>query len=424
MKSRVIQDFVTEFRKFIPITLTTILFITVMTIFGFIHHASNDIERQIYNTIYEFNDFDRTHICNTIGCEYVIVNKDKNETYYKSINRELTSSNEYTTYSATGKFTINNLTIYPLSGEMGIELVKYNTIFVVDFPQTMRLVVGIAFILIIIIVAMVILYYNYIIKTIRTNDLMSYSSEKTNLQSLITSVLTENLHHEMKTPLASMMSELRNIKKQTKRELVTCNKCPNFNYSESVDLSFDIIEENIKSIHNIIETIKTSKMMRYSNGNRSIYDIISSAKDITRVTAKVKFFDIEIDENFKSYSLDKFRNEDLLNIIINHLKNSVEANSTKIVFDCPNNISSTGYLLFYIIDNGNGISQKAKDHIYDLHFSTKGSTMNESMRGVGMYLSKQLLKAYGGIHGDEWLHDTSSDGTTFAIRVPAKIKHK
>jgi signal transduction histidine kinase len=148
-----------------------------------------------------------------------------------------------------------------------------------------------------------------------------------------------------------------------------------------------------------------------------------SAKDITTVTSKVKFFDITIDPAFKKFSLNKFRNEDLLNIIINHLKNSIEANSTKIVFDCPNDKNSHGYLTFYIVDNGNGIPKKALDQIYELHFSTK-DTPNDAMRGVGMYLSRQLLRAYGGEEADEWVYETSKDGTTFAIKVPVKYKSK
>jgi signal transduction histidine kinase len=414
-----IVHYIKEFKHLIIASFIVIFVFSTITVVGFIHRAAVDVKNQIEYNIYEFNEFDRTHLCNITGCTQVKSVINDKVVYFTPKNRELVEAKEYKEIG----FTVGNVTIYPLARELGVTLERYKTVFVVPFPQTMIYVLITISIIVIMLFTAGALYFNYSIRRIRTSDLMSYSSEKTNLQSLITSVLTENLHHEMKTPLASMASELRNIKINLKEEMDNCSSCSRFTPKDNVLRSFDIIEADIKSIYNIIETIKTSKMMRYSNGNRSIYDIIMSAKDITTVTSKVKFFDITIDPAFKKFSLNKFRNEDLLNIIINHLKNSIEANSTKIVFDCPNDKNSHGYLTFYIVDNGNGIPKKALDQIYELHFSTK-DTPNDAMRGVGMYLSRQLLRAYGGEEADEWVYETSKDGTTFAIKVPVKYKSK
>ena len=414
-----IRDLFYEFKNLILGALFIIFVFSTVTVVGFINRAAVDVKNQIEYNIYEFNEFDRTHLCNITGCTHIESIIGDKSVHFEPLAKELVDTNPKDEYY----FTVANVIIYPFSRELGVYMDKYKTTFIVPFPQTMVYVLITITIIVLLLFILGAIYFNYIIRRIRTNDLMSYSSQKTNLQSLITSVLTENLHHEMKTPLSSMASELRNIKINLKQEIVDCSTCSRFISKDNVLSSFDIIEEDIKSIYNIIETIKTSKMMRYSNGNRSVYDIIMSAKDITTVTSKVKFFDITIDEQFKMFSLDKFRNEDLLNIIINHLKNSIEANSTKIVFDCPNDKSATGYLTFYIVDNGNGIPKSAIDNIYELHFSTK-DTPSDSMRGVGMYLSKQLLRAYGGSQGDEWVYNTSKDGTTFAIRVPVKYKVK
>lgn len=418
MRSDILHVF-SEFKHIILGAVFVVFVFSTVTVVGFVNRAAEDVRTQIENNIYEFNEFDRTHLCNITGCTHVDYYVGGKTQHYEPVNKELKEVKSMDDFS----FNIRDVRIYPFVYKIGVLLPNHNTLFVVPFPQTLKYVLITIAIIVIILLVTGILYFNYNMRRIRTHDLMSYSSEKTNLQSLITSVLTENLHHEMKTPLASMASELRHIKQQMGISN-ECSGCSRFDSKTNLLPSFNIIEEDIKSIHNIIETIKTSKMMRYSNGNRSLYDIISSAKDIVTVTSKVKFFEISVDDNFRQFSLNKFRNEDLLNIVINHMKNSIEANSTKIVFDCPNDKNASGYLTFYIVDNGNGIPAKAKDKIYELHFSTKDTPMNDSMRGVGMYLSRQLLRAYGGDQGDEWVYETSKEGTTFGIRVPVKYKVK
>lgn len=66
-----------------------------------------------------------------------------------------------------------------------------------------------------------------------------------------------------------------------------------------------------------------------------------------------------------------------------------------------------------VIDNGSGIPESARRHIFDAFFTTKG----ESGTGLGLYLSRSFVQSDG---GDLRLEHTSEGGTTFRIVLPAR----
>jgi signal transduction histidine kinase len=290
-----------------------------------------------------------------------------------------------------------------------------------DIPYTINIIIIYMILLLTIYTTISISLFSYYVRAVRTKDLLRFSDEKTTLSNLITTVLTENLHHELKTPLAAISSEIMYIEEDINNILEERNCLSCKMYVENSPLhSFENIKTNLGIIYNIIETMKMSKIIKHSNGSKSIYDVVDSASKIMLITSKVKNFSIEIEEDLKNYSLNGFRNEDLLNILINHFKNSIEACSTKIVVKNLEGVKDNK-LKFYIIDNGNGIPKNAIDKIYDLHFSTKPVSEKDSTRGVGLFLSREILRQYG--KGDEKLYSTSKEGTIFEISVPAKIKN-
>jgi signal transduction histidine kinase len=301
-----------------------------------------------------------------------------------------------------------------------IYIYKQNKWYETDIPYVINIIIMYMMLLLTIYTTISISLFSYYVRAVRTKDLLRFSDEKTTLSNLITTVLTENLHHELKTPLAAISSEIMYIEDDINNILEERNCLSCKMYLENNPLhNFENIKTNLAIIYNIIETMKMSKIIKHSNGSKSIYDVVDSASRIMLITSKVKNFNIEIEEDLKNYSLNGFRNEDLLNILINHFKNSIEACSTKIVVKNLEGIKNN-MLKFYIIDNGNGIPKHAIDKIYELHFSTKPVSEKDSTRGVGLFLSREILRQYG--KGDERLYSTSKEGTIFEISVPAKIK--
>lgn len=419
-------DFVRYFKNFnkliIFFIVTSFLFQLILAI-TYTYTYSKESEDYIKKTIVEYDEIDRTHLCNIINCDEIEID---NKFFIR--NNSLLELQKFSKYKNETNFSFyNNIWVYPFSMELKYKLPDNQTFIYFSLPTSIKIVL-IYFSIMSLIYGIIFIYFLTIyIKRVRATDLMNFSTEKAKLSTVITSVLTENLHHEMKTPLTVMSNELFNIEEYIKEDnnvnnCNKCNKCVPLKYKYVMD-SISYIKVNLESIFSIVETIKMSKMIKYSNGDKSIYDIAQVAAKMIQISNKLKTFSIEIEDSLKKYSLKNFRNEDMMNIFINHLKNSIEANSTKVIFHNPSNeLDDGGFLTFFIIDNGNGVPKKVINNIYDLHFSTKENVTDQqnSLRGIGLYLSREILRHYG--KGDERLYSSSKDGTVFEIKVPAKIK--
>jgi signal transduction histidine kinase len=392
----------------------------------FLSTGADDVRALISNTVMEYGEIDRTHLANLTNSKEVQVKEGSAVFFFRLNNQELKSMPES---FIEGEYSLEwgNDEIYPFVGLMKVQV--QDTAFIIEIPKALRLTLIVITFMFLAFFIGGFLLLNFYMKKVRKADLMQFSSEKNGLQTLITSVLSENLHHEMKTPLCSISCELNNV-----RDVLTnvkfkpekmCGSCGIVNVKTDVEQSFFIIEENVKNIYNVIETIKMSKNAKHNDDLKSVYDIAHNASVIITSTSKVKNFKIKVDERLKLFKLKNFKSEDLTNIFINHLKNSIEANATRIVFDCPSSVDSKGFLTLFIVDNGNGIPEDAKSKIYELHFSTKDDIENrDSLRGIGLFLSREILRTYARIgkhHGDEYVYETSKEGTTFGLVIPAEL---
>jgi signal transduction histidine kinase len=220
-------------------------------------------------------------------------------------------------------------------------------------------------------------------------------------------MLTENIHHELNTPLEVIENKISKIKnilfgyvKQREGSVREIDK-----QILELEKDFEYIKLSSDSIISVMDKMKGFKNLRYSNGNKNISHIIQGACDIIGVTKRN--FEYEIQDEFKQFKLpydSLLKNADLLNILINHLKNSLEANANKIIFKFK---IKRAKMELFIIDNGLGISDDIKDKIYSPNFSSKNG-----IRGNGMTLCKNLMKGAG---GDDVLVQTSSKGTVIKL---------
>ena len=74
------------------------------------------------------------------------------------------------------------------------------------------------------------------------------------------------------------------------------------------------------------------------------------------------------------------------------------------------------YLMIRVSDNGIGISPEMKEKIFDFGISTK---TDHRMRGIGLYLCKQIAEAH---NGELSVEKSELDvGSTFIIKFPLAI---
>ena len=223
--------------------------------------------------------------------------------------------------------------------------------------------------------------------------------------------ITENIHHELNTPLEIIDNKIYEIE-NIFGNLIDLGVCKNDVVVDKMVQDFKYIKDSSEQIYNILDRMKGFKNIKYSNGNKSLYDIVQTSFDI--ISQKNSNFSTKIDVELKMYSIKhniELKNADLLNIMINHIKNSLDANSNKIHVHIVG--VKRDFLYFRIIDNGSGIPKEARKKIFEPNFSTK-ITM-DSIRGNGLYLNKNILTSS---KGNLKLVDTGKYGTTFEIRLP------
>ena len=74
-------------------------------------------------------------------------------------------------------------------------------------------------------------------------------------------------------------------------------------------------------------------------------------------------------------------------------------------------------IFLQLLDNGHGIPESAISSIYLANFSTKEiNKIDAETRGIGLYLSRTTLLNNG---GDDFLIETSDQGTSFGINIPS-----
>jgi len=441
-----------------------------------VHLYKENLKNTVIKTIEEYQEIDLQHICTISNCSQIgfisrnksFINKDgiliKNDKE-KIINKLWDLKNQ-----CIIKDTINTAFNKKVHKNIIITLPEYDLYLSSNsYNMLNELIKAYTFIYFIFIIPITIIFFIYEIKLSRrkTLDVINTSSilREKNMQ-----ILTENIHHELNTPVAIIQGAVlkleQSLKKQYEYSKTCSQKCALTTQFKNID--FDLIYSSIDQIDTVLQRMSNFKNLKYSNGNKTILNILNYSANSMNIY-KSAYFEIKIDEKFDYWSLkhgDGFlKNEDLLNIISNHLRNSIEASATKIILQMkitkgkkPNYYK---LMHIFITDNGTGIrdpetglllSPNKYQNIFKDYYSSKNKNgkskirnsqgflldslfiiitkikklliqfkiiseepEEENVRGVGLYLNKELLRDN---HGDLKLRETSEKGTVFEIIVP------
>jgi len=216
---------------------------------------------------------------------------------------------------------------------------------------------------------------------------------------------------------------------------LNCKNCALYNKDNPVCNFGKKFEKNLKdyleelksigsfSLKNMFSTISITKSLKSlkSSKNLSVAETIEYSIRIYKLVQKYNF-KYEIDNTFERCFLNGLNPDILANILLNHIKNSLEAGSNVIKFKFEEYFydkeKDHDFIKFKIIDNGKGIKKEMQSRIYDLNVSTKSEDLNKKHeRGFGLYISKSLLQFY---NGDENLVYSSPNGSIFNLIIPVK----
>ena len=388
--------------------IATILIAIIFTFSAFNTHVGY-INKQQTQNIYEYDELDKEQLCRVAECTYVIDNKFK---LYK----------------------MNNNILKTYTNKINFDVFKFSNIYIIDYkdeyhfatfePQSKSYYIldttnftSQALILAEVIIPLMILtYMSALMISLRKEKNMimtSMAGEEALLQNKSMILITENIHHELNTPLEVLDNSIEKIHNKVLDYLE--NRSSNRQIDQDLsNLNEDFLQIKASSqlIYSVLEKMKGFKHLRYSNGNKSIYDIVKGAFTMVRVSTQD--FIYYTDDKLKGYKLcGTLKNEDLLSILINHIKNSIEANATAVHIILDRTTSDKVFIR--ILDDGNGIPKHAIENIFKPNFSTKRGI--NTTRGNGMYLNKHVLENSG---GSVKVVETSNIGTTIELSIKSK----
>jgi len=210
----------------------------------------------------------------------------------------------------------------------------------------------------------------------------------------------EDISHQLKTPLTSILIILDNIidnpdmDKETRDDFILDIKreVTNINFLVQAILKLSKFDSNTIDFHRQKTSLKQiiNKVVRN----------VSSLCDLRNITIQTTG-----DPNVEIFCDSKWQVEALTNILKNGIEHSKNGSNIEIKYE-----QNPVYSFVSIQDHGSGISEKDKKHIFERFY--KGEKADPNSIGIGLALSKTIIEEDKGTIQVE----SDSQGTTFIIK--------
>ncbi|WP_246136796.1 sensor histidine kinase [Gillisia hiemivivida] len=241
--------------------------------------------------------------------------------------------------------------------------------------------------------------------------------------------LTAGIAHEIKNPL-NFVNNFSEVSKELLEELK--EEIVNKNYEEVKEIANDVIENLEKILHHGKRADSIVKGMlqqsRSSSGVKELTDINVLVDEYLRLAfhglrAKDKAFNSTLESDFDD-SIGKIEivPQDIGRVILNLITNAFYAVNEKKLKSTDayqptvsvSTLKKDGGIEIKVSDNGNGISKKVRDKMFQPFFTTKPTGKGT---GLGLSLSYDIIKNHG---GELKVKTVGGKGTTFTIHIPVK----
>lgn len=218
--------------------------------------------------------------------------------------------------------------------------------------------------------------------------------------------LLRAISHDLRTPLTSisgnagnLLSNKDKLDEDTKMQIYT-------------DI-FDDSEWLISLVENLLSVTRIEEGRMNFNKTIELVDEITeeALRHIGRKSTEHKISVIHKDELLLANADAKLIVQVLINLIDNAIKYTPLGSEIKVITEKKN-----GYASISVIDNGNGIPDNIKPHVFEM-FYTGDNRIADSRRslGLGLALCKSIIGAHG---GELTLTDNQPQGCIFTFTLP------
>ena len=232
----------------------------------------------------------------------------------------------------------------------------------------------------------------------KTTIMLKEAADNSNMDKINLKKTLEDISHQLKTPLTSILIMLDNIIDD-----------PDMDKNIRNDFIHDI-KRNIININFLVQSIlKLSKFdsntITFNKQETNISYIVNESIKNVSALCDLKNIKVVIKDSTDSTIIcdSKWQIEAITNI----LKNCIEHSNKDVII---NYSSNSVYSMIEIIDNGEGISKKDINHIFERFY--KGENSSKDSIGIGLALSKMIIDEDSGTISVE----SGSKGTKFIIK--------
>ena len=215
--------------------------------------------------------------------------------------------------------------------------------------------------------------------------------------------------HQWRQPLSAIASTSIDMKMQSEFENFDLGKKQEAQkYETYINNSLDEINEFVQNLTTTIDDFRNFHKPNKESITVKLEDIISKSLNI--ISASFKSESIEIIEEYNSNQEVKLYDNEMMQVILNILKNAQDNFKEKSIKN-PYIKIVTEDRTIAICDNGGGIPEDIIEKIFEPYFSTKGE---KNGVGLGLYMSKTIVEKH---HNGKLSAENTDDGVCFKMEL-------
>lgn len=243
-----------------------------------------------------------------------------------------------------------------------------------------------------------------------TSMIASYILSRKTLKPIIKSwekqtEFVQNAAHELRTPLTIIQAKQQLLLKEPESKII--------DKSEDISLTINETRRLTKLIKELMMlAMADSNQLQIKKELKNIDDVIKEIATPYEEYAKMQGKKIDIELNCKKeLNIDIGKISQLMIILLdNAIKYTKEGEKIKVKTHCKD-----GKCIIEVIDEGIGISDEQKKHIFERFFrADKARTRETGGTGLGLAIAQTIVKAHGGTIK---VYNNEPKGTKFIIKI-------
>ncbi len=213
-----------------------------------------------------------------------------------------------------------------------------------------------------------------------------------------------NISHELRTPLALILSPLSDAIKKEQDPQIKGN--------------LNIAERNARKLLDMVNQMLDlrSLMMNAQSVHFSRADLVDTVRSSVGQFLTLKENGITLTFRTSKDHIEMLYDEDKMSkVVTNLLSNAIKYTNTGGRVNVDLTLSGNDAIII-VSDNGKGIPDNEKPHLFDRFWQGEGSA-NKGGSGIGLNIVQEYVRMH---EGRVEVSDTSGGGATFTVVIPAK----